>query len=757
MDVRAAGKGYERYVQRAAALPGVTYRWGRPAAVHKIPQRGGEGATTAQEGTITAPLRVLAPDGEEVFDWVVLAVGLGPPEGVRELAGRAGVALDADGFVRAGDEGPGSTSREGVYVAGCALAPADVPEVVTQAAAAAALAARALPAAGSCGTLALFQEGEQGASQPDDPPRVGLFMCTCRGTLAGALDYRALAAGFTQHSLGAGSRAVAHFEQLQAACERSGLSAIERAAAEHGLNRIVVAGCAPRLYTDRFDALMGRLNLPVHLLARANIREGAAWVHPDVSAATAAAQGELSMAIAGLRETIFSPLDGRVQPNASDRVLVLGGGLAGMTAALTLASLGIEVDLLEREAHLGGNLRERLRTLEGRDVQALLARTETHLRQAQVRVWTGAALVGWSGVRGDFTADIRRRSGNGEELCRERYGALIVATGAKPARPKTAVGEYFYGAAGAMGGRVVTQQELERLLAGDPATRLAFPLSSVVMIQCVGSRDEAHPYCSRVCCATAIQNALALKAFDPGIEVSILFRDMRTMGLHERFYQQARRLGVHFLRYEPPETPVVVGTGGALPEGGRLNVAVHDVLYDERVTLEADLLVLSTGIVAPREDNGRLAEMLGVSLDEDGFFCEAHPKLRPTDLAIPGVYLCGLAYGPRTIEEAIVQARAAALRAALSVARPPEPRQDVATVVQKLCSYCGLCVAHCPYGARVLDEETRRARVIDTLCQGCGACVAVCPNGASRQPALEPVRILALVDAATAEEVPTYD
>ena len=263
------------------------------------------------------------------------------------------------------------------------------------------------------------------------------------------------------------------------------------------------------------------------------------------------------------------------------------------------------------------------------------------------------------------------------------------------------------------------------------------------MIQCVGSRNEAHPYCSRVCCAQAIKNALALKRLDPAIEVSVLFRDVRTLGLQELYYQQARRLGVRFLRYEPPAGPVVEG------DGDRLRVTVHDTLYDETVTLEAGLLALSTGIV-PR-DNRTLAEMLGVVLDEDGFFAEAHPKLRPTDLARPGIYLCGLAYGPRFISETVAQARAAALRAALVVARPSEPRPDVVTVEPKLCSFCGLCVAACPYGARVLDEEERFARVLDYLCQGCGACVAVCPNGASRQPVLEPVGALALVDAALVE------
>ncbi len=735
MDVRTAGKGYERYFQRVAALPGVTYRRGMVAAVQEVPG--------------SKNLRLLTPDGEEEFDLVVLAVGLGPADSVQELAACTGVALDEHGFILPGDDGPGTTSRPGVFAAGAGSAPADVPETVTQAVAAAALAAGVLspsPHPPAPSPLPTSGEGRGwprrgrgwGEGLSDQSPRIGLFLCTCHGTLERFLDFPALTAA------GERLRAVVYIERLEAACEESGLAAIERAVAEHGINRIVVAGCSPRLYADRFDALTARLDLPARLLARANIREGAAWVHrSNTAAVTAVARGEVEMAVAGLRETPYRAFHPRPQETVARRVLVLGGGLAGMTAALTLADLGVECDLVEQEAQLGGNLRESHRTLEGLDAQALLAETVERVRRVErVRVWTEAELVGWSGVRGDFAAEIRIS----DEVCSEQYGALIVATGAEQA----ATTECLYG----QHPRVVTQRELEQMIARSkmqdagslPPTFCLLPLApcrSIIMIQCVESRNEARPYCSRVCCAHALKNALALKGLDPTIEVSILFRDIRTMGMQELYYQQARRLGVRFLRYEPPERPVVEA------DGNRLRVTVHDTLYDEAVTLEADLLALSTGIV-PR-DNRRLAGILGVVLDEDGFFAEAHPKLRPTDLARPGIFLCGLAYGPRFITETIVQARAAALRAALVVARPVEPRPDIAAVETDLCSFCGLCVATCPYGARVLDEEEHFARVLDYLCQGCGACVAVCPNGASRQPAFEPVRALALVDAALVE------
>ena len=739
MDVRTAGKGYERYVQRVAATPGVTYRWGLPAMVHETPKDRG--------------LRLRTAEGEMAFDLVVLAVGIGPAESARQLAARAGVAVDEYGFVLPGDQGPGSTSRPGICVAGSAVAPADVPETVTQAAAAAALAAAALAAqalppmqstslAPAPQMQAPPEETPHGRGDPvgNQPPRIGLFLCTCRGALAETLDLPALVAH------GRRLRAVAHVELLEAACEDPGRAHIEQAVKEHDLNRIVVAGCPPRLYARNMDALMDQLGLSSHLLARADIREGAAWAHAG-SAATVVARCALSMAVAGLRSTAYSrvsvhqPVSARPDAGKVEarRVLVLGGGIAGMTASLTLAALGTACDLVERKPQLGGNLRESHRTLEGIDARALLAETVGRVQGAErVRAWTGAELVSWCGTRGEFYAEIR----TGDGIRRERYGALIVATGARQMGTK----EYLCG----QHDGVITQRELESLLAhGRPAIH---NVRSVVMIQCVGSRDETHPYCSRVCCAQAIKNALALTEIDPTIEVSVLFRDVRTMGTQERYYREARRRGVVFLQYDEDRKPKVglQTSSSNLGYGTRLEVIVHDTVLDMEITLYPDLVVLSNGI-EPRTGNAALAQTIGVPLDEDRFFSEAHPKLRPTDVARPGVFLCGMAYGPRFIEESITQARAAALRAALSVARPAQARRDVATVVPKLCSYCGLCVTHCPYGARVLDEEERFARVIEYLCQGCGVCVVACPNGASRQPALEPMQVLALVDAALTE------
>mgnify|MGYP001063141500 CR=1 FL=1 len=717
MDVRSAGKGYERYFDEVAALPAVTYRRGRPAAVHETP--GDQN------------VRLLTPEGEEIFDLLVLSVGMGPAESIRELGDCAGVPLDDHGFILPGDAGPGSTRRAGIFTAGASIAPADVPETVTQAETAAALAASALlrPAHFGPDPTKNQEPGAREKDLSDEPPRVGVFLCACRGALAGVLEFEALVGAAEQ------MRGVAHVELLDAACEEAGLAAIEEAVSAHDLNRLVIGACSPRLYANRFEALMERLKLPPELLRRANIREGAAWSHERISAAaTDVARSAVGMAVAALREIPVRPPLVRGPQWPAERVLVLGGGLAGMTAALTLAELGVPCDLVEREAYLGGNLRGSVHPVEGfgtgKDPGRLLEEITEQLERAErLRIWNRAQLAAWTGSQGDFRARIQVQ----EEVVPERYGALIVATGAEPAAPH----EYLYG----QDPRVVTQQDLDRALGDAPLGSSIGDLRSVVMLQCVGSRDEEHPYCSRVCCAHALQNAVLLKRRDPALDVTVLFRDIRTLGMRELLYQEARQLGVRFVRYEPPDTPVVE----AGPD--HLRITVRDRLYDETLTLRADRLVLSTGI-APRAGNRHLADLLGVGLDEDGFFNEAHPKLRPTDLPPPGVFVCGMAYGPRFSEESVAQARAAALRAALTVLRPAETRRDVAHVEEKLCSFCGLCVTSCPYGARVLDDDERVARVIDHLCLGCGTCTVVCPNGASRQKTFEPVEALALVDAA---------
>jgi heterodisulfide reductase subunit A-like polyferredoxin len=317
-----------------------------------------------------------------------------------------------------------------------------------------------------------------------------------------------------------------------------------------------------------------------------------------------------------------------------------------------------------------------------------------------------------------------------------------VATGANEIKPK----EYLYG----QHPNVITQRELEERLA-QPISNLQSP-PSIVMIQCVGSRDDEHPYCSRICCTQAIKNALELKRRNPQTQVAVLYRDIRSYGFRELAYRQAREAGVIFLEYSETQKPVIVdkGTRRQGDKGTALSVEVVVQPEGTKVTLDADLVVLAAGI-EPNKDNDVLAKLLKVPLSEDGFYLEAHAKLRPLDFAADGVYLAGLAHSPRFIEETMAQANGAAVRAVTLLSRKQlQSAAMIAAVNERLCSACGICVDACPYSARVLDEEKGYAKVLEVLCQGCGACVAACPNGASFQRGFEFKQIFGMIDAALA-------
>jgi heterodisulfide reductase subunit A len=420
-----------------------------------------------------------------------------------------------------------------------------------------------------------------------------------------------------------------------------------------------------------------------------------------------------------------------IQSPISKRGLVIGGGLAGLTAALELANLGFGVDLVERDGELGGVLRTAHYTLEGGKPQELLrSLIERVGASGLIHVYLNTELRELRGTKGNFLTTLALADGSDQVL---EHGVIIVATGGQPATTT----EYLY----SQHARVLTQKELEARISkiGNRKSEIG-NLQSVVMIQCVGSRDENRPYCSRVCCSHAIKNALKLKELNPEARVYVLYRELRTYGFHELYYREARDKGVVFIRYELPDKPRVEAVGDGL------RVSLTEPILGREITLDADLLVLSTGI-APH-DNGALSEILGVPLDEDGFFQEAHPKMRPLDSFREGIFLCGLAHSPRFIDETICQAKGAAVRAAALLSLPQlESKDTLVQVNARLCSFCGLCVEACPYEARYLDYDERVARVIEVLCKGCGVCAMVCPNKATAQVAFEPKQMLMAVDA----------
>jgi len=764
MDIRSFGKSFESYIERAEQEYGVRYVRSMVSTVEGVP------------GTDNLRVRYATHDGkniEQEFDLVVLAVGLQPPEGLRELAERLGVALNEYGFAEQPTFKPSQTTRPGIFVAGPFSEPKDIPETVIEASCAAAQASALL--ADARGTLTKEQSWPEERDVSDERPRVGVFVCHCGINIGAVVDVPDVV------EYAAGLPDVAYAEQNLYTCSQDTQERIRERIIEHGLNRVVVASCTPRTHESLFQETIRGAGLNPHLFQMANIREQDSWVHRgDHERATEKAKDLVRMAVAKARK--LRPIE-HATFDIDHRALVIGGGLGGMTAALSIAEQGFGVTLLEREATLGGNLQHIFTSLpqvltdsdpppalprrnaptptlprrNGRggetveSPQALLQRTiEAVSANPRISVLTSAEILDVTGYLGQYRTVVQLADGRQEEV---QHGVTVVATGARQIEPQ----EYLYG----QDERVITQRELEERLVNPDRQSEIGNLESAVMIQCVGSRDEEHPYCSRVCCTEAIKNALAIKEQSPETTVYILYRDIRTFGFKERYYREARRKGVIFLEYDKDQKPEVAhrnaeahrnakapGTGaGSGVTGEQLRVAVAVQPEGEVVTLGTDLVVLSAGI-EPNGDNEVLAQLLKTPLNEDGFFLEAHVKLRPLDFAADGVYLCGMAHSPRFLEETIAQARGAAVRAVSLLAKKElEATPIVARVNPRLCAACGLCVEVCPYDARVLEPGAPYAEVIDVLCQGCGACVTACPNKASQQKGFEPSQVYGMLDA----------
>jgi heterodisulfide reductase subunit A len=729
MDLRAFGKDFEGYLEEVQALPGVTYRRAMPSALHEAQQ--------------TKDLRItyVGEDGklhEEVFDLAVLALGFAPPPGAQALAQAFGVELNEFGFPVSDSYHPTQVGPGGVFVAGAFREPKDIPETVAEAAGAAAEAAGYV-GAGDAGWFGI--EEREGAPEvavrdvAEEAPRVGVFVCECEGALAAAAP--GALAGW------AGGLADVVVSQVVAqACSGEGLDAIRAAIEGEQLNRVVVAGCAARRYRDAFEGMMRGAGLDPRLLARAGLLEQAVLPHQaeltqrgNGTGVAAKARSLVGMGVAGLRSMAGLEALGLGTAQALvRRALVVGGGAAGMTAARALVRLGVPVDLVEREAALGGQWRHIRHQPGAGDPQAALAALiEAVEADARIRVHLETELTGFDGRPGRYRATLVDAEGRETTV---EHGALLLATGGGPA----ATDEYLYGE----DPRVLTQRELERQMAdGTLAT-----VRDVVMVQCVGSREPGRPYCSRVCCTQAVKNALQLKALRPEVNVYVLYREVRTYGFREALYQEARDAGVVFLRYELPDKPAVAAAAEAL------HVRLVEPVTGTSVDLRADLLVLSVGVDAT--DARALAGMVGVAQNVDGFYAEEHAKMKPLDARgreetkdRAGIYVAGLAHSPRFLEETMAQAQGAAMRAAAYLA--PEVVAERPTSVwvnERLCSFCGLCVEACPYGARVMDYDARVAQVDYALCKGCGVCAMVCPNKATLQKAFEHKQLLSALEMA---------
>ncbi|MCP2621172.1 FAD-dependent oxidoreductase, partial [Candidatus Aminicenantes bacterium AC-334-E05] len=462
-----------------------------------------------------------------------------------------------------------------------------------------------------------------------------------------------------------------------------------------------------------------------YLFEMASIREHCSWVHmKEPGKATEKAKELVAMAVA--KAALLSPIR-QVSVEVNKDGLIIGGGITGMITAISLADQGFDVHLIEKTNQLGGHANNLYFTIDGKNIQEFLKRIiEKVEKHERIHVYLNAEVKEISGYLGNYKTIIHLKDENKSmELL---HGIIVIATGAKEYKPT----EYFYG----KNPNVITQTEFEKKLVKKDISGL----NKVVMIQCVVSRDEEHPYCSRICCSHAIKNALKLKEINPEAQIIILYRDIRTYGFREKYYLEARRKGVLFIQYNEKEKPKVNEVNG------KLQVKVNDPVIGEEVIFEPDLLVLSAGIYA---DNEELSQTLKLPLTEDGFFMEAHAKIRPLDFTTDGIFVAGLAHSPRTIEESIAQANGASIRAVSILSKDKIlAKAEIPKVNEKWCSGCGICEEVCPYNARKVDPETKIAEVIEVLCQACGACAMACPNGVSQQRYFEMKEIFAIIDTA---------
>jgi heterodisulfide reductase subunit A len=715
MDLRAYGKGFDLYYERARDEYGVRFI---RCMVSRIRER------FKTKDLVMTYIDEAGEIREEEFNLVVLSVGMVPSETVVELARRIGVEVDRYGFCKTNPFAPLSTSRPGIYACGAFQGPKDIPETVAQASGAVAYASEVISEAR--GTLTVKKEYPEELDVRDGEPRVGVFVCHCGINIGGFVDVPEV----MEYARSLPS--VVFADQNLYTCSQDTQERIKEAIEEHGLNRVVVASCSPRTHEPLFQETLRESKLNKFLFEMANIRDQCSWVHMrDKRVATEKAKDLVRMAVA--RALFIEPL-AEQSLGVVQKGLVIGGGIGGMTAALKLAEQGFEAYLVEKEAELGGNLRNIYSTLEGEDVQAFLGETIARVREHPlIHVITNALVVDFSGSKGNFTTGLMIAPGM--TYRKIEHGIVIVATGAEEAKPR----EYLYG----QDPRVMTQLEFEELMAKRPEE--AAQKRRVVMIQCVGSRDEERPYCSRTCCGSAIKNGLKVKELNPGAELYVLYRDIRTYGLMEEHYAKARSAGIRFVHYEPDKKPQV------RVDGDSLVVSFTDPILKEGVDLNPDALVLSSAAV-PRE-NEELARLLKIQRTAEEFFLEAHMKLRPVDLASDGMYVCGSAHAPKLISETISQASAAAARASTLLSKESITVSGVvARVDGERCAACLTCVRVCPYEVPVINVEGE-AEIDVAKCHGCGCCAAECPAKAIELGHYRDDQLLAKCEAMAWEEV----
>lgn len=711
MDMRTPGKDFEKYYNRAKDEYGVRFIRSRVHTVEPVP------------GSDNLEIQYVTEAGEvrsEQFDLVVLSVGLEIPTELTGLAQRLGIDLNEARFAATSPFMPVSTSRPGIFVCGAFQGPKDIPTSVMEASAAASEAASLLAPARGTLIEKPVEVKEVDLSEMAEP-RVGVFVCHCGINIASVIDVSAV------REYAATLPNVIHSEENLFTCSQDTQEKMKEVIREKRLNRVVVASCSPRTHELLFQHTIRGAGLNKYLFEMANIRDQDSWVHQsEPEAATEKAKDLVRMAVAKI--SLQEPL-AELRLNITKTGLVIGGGITGMEAALALASQGYQVTLAERAEELGGHGRKLLTAWDGKPVgpylEDLIARVEAH---PLITIRRGCEVKEVSGFVGNFHTILEGSAGRYEV----DHGVAIIATGAKPYRPK----DYLYG----QSERVYLNLDLDRAI--HERHKSVINAKSAVFIQCVGSRIPERPYCSRICCTHSVENALRLKELNPDMEVYILYRDIRTFGLREYLYKEARARGVVFVRFDLDREPHVELMGDE-----SIRVAILDHVLQRPLVLETDILTLAGAVVV--KDSEKPAKLFKVPVSADGFFLEAHMKLRPVDFATEGVFVAGLAHYPKPTEECIAQAKAAAARAGTVLARESITASGVVAVIERQsCIGCQACVKCCPFGAIDYLEQEEKCQVNQALCKGCGTCAATCPSEAITLKGFSHLQLYAEIDEA---------
>ena len=704
MDLRAFGKDFDKYVDRAKHTYGVRYQRAMISAVREEPESGNLILRYAKEDGVVV---------DEIFGMVVLSIGLQPFAGAAEFAQVFGIELDKNLFPKTKTFEPVATSRPGVFVTGIFQGPKDIPETVIQGSA---VAGKAMALLGEArGSEITLKELPPEKDVEGNELRIGVFVCRCGINIAKTVDVVRVVNSVK------GDPCVVHAEETIYACSQDTQERMKELVREKNLNRVLVASCTPRTHEPLFQETIRDAGLNKYLFELADIREQCSWCHTGQNeAATNKAVAIVKMAIAKVK---------LLQPVKTDSVevtqvaLVIGGGVGGITASLALAEQGIDVHLVEKEEGLGGLAKNLCRTIDGSDVQDFLKERVSQVQShPRITIHTGVEVSKTEGYVGNFTSHLT--DGTSFE-----HGAVILATGGIEYEPT----EYLFG----QDDRIITQRELEKRLESDTEK----PGKRYVMIQCVGSREEPNNYCSRICCQDAIKNAIAIKQRYRDAHVTILYRDIRTYGLKEEYYQKARDLGVFFVRYEPELKPNIESIGEMI------RIKAFDYILSREIILYADYVVLSTGL-RPHPTAEKVGNIYKITRNPDGYFMEAHVKLRPVDFPNEGIFVAGLAHSPKTIDETISQALAAAARAGALLF---QPSLVVSGIISKhnrdLCMSCLACLRLCPFGSPFIDKDGKISHN-EVKCTGCGICAGICPAKAFQVNNFRDEQILAMIDAA---------